>query len=840
MDYEFHNANAWEETNPVTPVRKAKKPKKKPKKKPSAPPSVAGSVRAASPARSNIGVRIDPSSPPPGSATVLPDPPPVPPSPARSTSNRSSISNNRNASAAGRATSPARSVSSAGGRTRSGSSSVWVGTATPSRAQSVKSPSSVIAPSEYDDPWGENRKSSSDFRDDFYDGDDDEELDELDDPHTLSAYTRPIYYDNGDIWGEADPYEGPDGLRRENEGVRLERLGAAPNGHFEIAERRSAIFDERFFGPRGVNLRHIAQKTNTYVSMPNDGADPQVHIWGRPDQVARATRDLMLLSEHIFHQMNLDAKDKKDARKKGRPGREREHDWARVRAQPSERKQRYLDQERRREERQLDGYMLQVLGEDPDAVDKAVARLYGAFCGAAAKGRTITDKHLLHPPSMDLQNTRVSLIRERELENCQTIERFWGSTGVRALLVGEFPSWEFVEAWKTRREILEAANDRFIKKAMNEGLREVVYFRGYASLKINFGTLVLFGYKTPPPEGYSIDDFSRMVRDPMICGELIKHIGKEHIAKALITECHARKDLFHHVDRGHSKFAENPYGDLVDGQGDIHDIHDDLDIPDPTIEAHSSAQSTMGPSPPRSASRLSLSASPKSANPNNIRGGVRQRRKGPVDIKVMDLESDLAWQIEFHTYEFCPDADKYPIFKDFLKKIRIEEIPDESDPIGPPRPGSADSRRRVKRICYANLPGLVVDKIVQKTKHQYWISRTQYKFEITQYECFFPESIGPSRMSLTNLYPLGIQISWKGLATDHDVRWGASLMNADWTHNLAQQSLIGLGCSGDWEPEIESFFKSSGVGGFNHPMWTRDGNVLGGPDPGMGTGGRSS
>lgn len=291
----------------------------------------------------------------------------------------------------------------------------------------------------------------------------------------------------------------------------------------------------------------------------------------------------MLLSEHIFHQMNLDAKDKKDARKKGRPGREREHDWARVRAQPSERKQRYLDQERRREERcrqlrrpppkgpfefnavgtflwpkeanaqdhlgasfellddvriehdvwivdyrQLDGYMLQVLGEDPDAVDKAVARLYGAFCGAAAKGRTITDKHLLHPPSMDLQNTRVSLIRERELENCQTIERFWGSTGVRALLVGEFPSWEFVEAWKTRREILEAANDRFIKKAMNEGLREVVYFRGYASLKINFGTLVLFGYKTPPPEGYSIDDFSRMVRDPMICGELIKQYVYPH------------------------------------------------------------------------------------------------------------------------------------------------------------------------------------------------------------------------------------------------------------------------------------------------------------------------
>lgn len=294
----------------------------------------------------------------------------------------------------------------------------------------------------------------------------------------------------------------------------------------------------------------------------------------------------MLLSEYIFHQMHQSAKQKKEAREKGRPGRERERErgWAKVKAQPSERKQRYLDQEKRREERcrqlrrpapkgpfefnavgtflwpkeanaqdhlgasfeqlddvriehdvwivdhrQLDGYMFQVLGEDPDAVDKAVARLYGAFCAAAAKNRTIMDKHLLHPPSMDLQNTRVSLIRERELENCQTIERFWGrTTGVRALLVGEPPSWEFVESWKTRREILEAANDRFIKKVMSEGLREVVYFRGYASLKINFGSLVLFNYKIQPPEGFSIDDFSNMVRDSMTSGELIKQYVYPH------------------------------------------------------------------------------------------------------------------------------------------------------------------------------------------------------------------------------------------------------------------------------------------------------------------------
>lgn len=316
------------------------------------------------------------------------------------------------------------------------------------------------------------------------------------------------------------------------------------------------------------------------------------------------------------------------------------------------------------------------------------------------------------------------------------------------------------------------------------------------------------------------------------------------------------------MNRGHSKFAENPYSDLADGQGEIHDIQDDLDIPDPNIEATFECTIFNGPLSSKIRLEIEFERIPgkhpgdmanaagdlyrvgmrrwlfiqKSANPNNIRGGARQRRRGPVDIKVMDLESDLAWQIEFNTYEFCPDADKYPIFKDFLKKIRIEEIPDESDPIGPPRPGSAEARRRVKRINWANLPGLVVDKIVQKTKHQYWISRTQYKFEITQYETFFPESIGPSRVSLTNLYPVGIQISWKGLATDHDVRWGASLTHADWTHNLAQQSLIGLGRSGDWEPEIDSFFTSSGVGGFNHPMWTRDWNVLSGPDPWGGDG----
>lgn len=212
-------------------------------------------------------------------------------------------------------------------------------------------------------------------------------------------------------------------------------------------------------------------------------------------------------------------------------------------------------------------------------------------------------------------------------------------------------------------------------------------------------------------------------------------------------------------------------------------------------------------------------------------GDVFTRRKGPFEIKTFDLERDIAWQIELSAYQLYKDTDIYPIFAEFSRKLRVEEIPDETDPLGVPAEGQPDRRRTVKRISYVNFPGMSVETIIMKTKYQYWIHGTSHLFEITRYEHFDTDHVN-------HLYPDGIAITWKGLRTNHDIRWGASLTNAEWLNTLSKQQGLGIGCVGGWDPDIDEFFKSSGVGGFDHPAYTRDRGVMahGNPDPWDGDG----
>lgn len=216
---------------------------------------------------------------------------------------------------------------------------------------------------------------------------------------------------------------------------------------------------------------------------------------------------------------------------------------------------------------------------------------------------------------------------------------------------------------------------------------------------------------------------------------------------------------------------------------------------------------------------------------NEKTGDAFTRRKGPFEIKVFDLERDIAWQLELSAYPLYKDTDVYPIFAEFVRKLRIEEIPDESDPLGVPAEGENDFRRTVKRINYVNLPGMTVETVIMKTKYQYWINATSYMFEVTRYEHFDTDHVN-------GLYPDGITVSWKGVRTNHDTRWGASLTNTEWLDTLSKQQGLGIGCVGSWDPDVEVFFKSSGVGGFEHPAWTRDRSAMahGAPDPWDGDG----
>jgi hypothetical protein len=220
----------------------------------------------------------------------------------------------------------------------------------------------------------------------------------------------------------------------------------------------------------------------------------------------------------------------------------------------------------------------------------------------------------------------------------------------------------------------------------------------------------------------------------------------------------------------------------------------------------------------------------------NLTGGERSRstfshHRGPVDVKVFDLERDISWQIELITYDYYKDTDIYPIFSEFVRKVRLEEIPDESDPIGPPLPSRPDLRKTVKRIKYVNLPGMSVETVIMKTKYRYYIKGTPYLFETTKYEHFDTQHVN-------QLYPDGIAISWKGVKTNHDTRWGCCLVNTEVNEAFSKQKGLDIGCVADWDPDVFSVFQSSGIGGFEHPAWTRDSNVqrAGKDDPWQGDG----
>jgi hypothetical protein len=74
------------------------------------------------------------------------------------------------------------------------------------------------------------------------------------------------------------------------------------------------------------------------------------------------------------------------------------------------------------------------------------------------------------------------------------------------------------------------------------------------------------------------------------------------------------------------------------------------------------------------------------------------RRRGPLDLKVIDLEEDMhmAYQIQRATWQVHQEAPVYPIFQDLIHKLSIEQIPDEIVGIPPPPENQSDTRPTVQ------------------------------------------------------------------------------------------------------------------------------------------------
>ncbi|CAZ81357.1 unnamed protein product [Tuber melanosporum] len=687
----------------------------------------------------------------------------------------------------------------------------------------------------------------------------------------------------GRVPGPAEFVAGLDGFVRDSTNDKRARDGVPADDYMSLPIRRPTQFDESFFGLRNNHLAYIAIKTNTHLSVPESSDDPRIGIWGTKEQVEAAKHDLNALMQHIMHELETETR---------RAG----GNWEKVKAAPSERKQKWLDRQthdtmlRKRYRQQpptdkplpfngvfvwptkeidpqqplgtsfeaLDDLryenrvyitmsraegIFHVAGEEEALVNAALERMFGVFCEVAGRNRKPNRKMLVHPPSPNPRGATVKLITEHGFKDRQvTIKRLKTNLGPMVRLSAIPPKAEWLEMWKTKRAKLERANYIYLKKVVQQGLSDLLYYRGHSTMKVHFGSMMLFSYKAPECEEFELLEFCEMAKNPQAAGELIRHIGGENVAKELIHECFVRHDLFQPTNTSDFMFRDNAYDTTIPNGAStglhLHETnmepvyhatlicrtYDDkkctndlrLDVKFEKIPGvHPIGVANSAGNLYKVGTRTWIQLAPGAGGP--IRAGDHStKQKGPFDLKVMDLENDLAWQFQLLTHSLTRDIDVYPIFSEFVRKIRIEEIPDVLDPVGPPVGGAPDRRRLVPRVSYVNLPGMTVEALTLKTKYQFWIKGTTYQFDITKYEYFDTDEI-------RSAYPDGVQNSWNGLRTIPDTRWGASFSNPEWVTTMAHQRELGIGLRGSWNPDVSSFFKSSKVGGFEHPDFTRTG-----------------
>lgn len=246
-DYELVNARRWEDRDKKTPTRKRKNNNKKKKPAPSsiagspAPsvvppvaPSVVGSVRGQTPGPATPGPAT------PGPATRGPATP-GPATPARSVQGSSSRGG-------GDPVQPPTVTSYQSSETS------WPPFPSSASETGLLSPNTEYEPSS---PWDDVTRSRRQYDSDLEEKEEgegeegDPSSEEFNSGYYIpevegaihSVFTVPNYYGNDDPALELDAYEGPDGLRRENDGDRAERAGQPPDGKLPIPpEPRSNVF----------------------------------------------------------------------------------------------------------------------------------------------------------------------------------------------------------------------------------------------------------------------------------------------------------------------------------------------------------------------------------------------------------------------------------------------------------------------------------------------------------------------------------------------------------------------------------------------------------------------
>jgi hypothetical protein len=167
--------------------------------------------------------------------------------------------------------------------------------------------------------------------------------------------------------------------------------------------------------------------------------------------------------------------------------------------------------------------MLRILGSDEGGVAMAAERVFGVFCEIAARNRKPNRKLVVRPPGAHPSGTTVRLITHHNLKDRQvTIKRNPDTVGARVALSAVPAGKRWADMWKEKAEKMDKANYRYLKKVVQQGLRDILYFRGHATMKIHFGTLLLFAYKMPVNGEFGLEEFCEMARHSQTIGEVVK------------------------------------------------------------------------------------------------------------------------------------------------------------------------------------------------------------------------------------------------------------------------------------------------------------------------------
>lgn len=151
------------------------------------------------------------------------------------------------------------------------------------------------------------------------------------------------------------------------------------------------------------------------------------------------------------------------------------------------------------------------------------------FCELATKqrclGSTAARIHIVVPPSSERYLNEVRLDNHHDLINRQiTVKRLPENRGVQCYLIGRRPPQRFFDTWEKRRDTLLKANSAFLRKVVQRGLDDTLFCRAHISMKVNFGTMVVFGYEKTERNSQSHDTlyFLEMMRDKNIHAEVLR------------------------------------------------------------------------------------------------------------------------------------------------------------------------------------------------------------------------------------------------------------------------------------------------------------------------------